>query len=204
MMTDTKYLTVELTTKDIERIFAKINIDPDDPLGKCWTWKGARTWYGYGVVWFHGRQEQAHRLMYAWLREPIPQGFRRDIQLLDHIVCDNPSCCNPFHLRLVLPVENILRTNSISSVNRRKTHCKRGHLLPTEPNRKDGSGRTCLICKKEQSYKYNHEVSIPKRSAERAKKRAQKPVLTEEERQEKKRQYFREYRKRKHQLASPS
>ena len=137
-------LVVSLTNKDIERIFSKISIDSDKG---CWLWNGALNTYGYGETWFNRRMELTHRLLYAWMVEPLPQGIGADIPNLDHFICDNPRCCNPAHLKLVLPKENLFRGNSVSSVNARKTHCIRGHLLPNEPNRSDRSGRTCVICR---------------------------------------------------------
>lgn len=194
----TAYLTAELTTKDINRIFSKIDIDPDDPLGKCWIWKGARTWSKHGVVWFHGKQEGIHRLVYAWLIKPILKGLSAEIPVLDHI-CDNPPCCNPFHLRLVTNCENLARTGSVSAINRRKTHCIHGHLLPAEPNRTDGSGRFCPICRKEQGAEYYQKIGKSKQRATRDKNKPPtypKPILTEEEHRQKNREYYRDYRNR--------
>lgn len=136
-------LTVILSAKDVGRIFSKISIDKKTG---CWNWKGALNTYGYGETWFNRRMEVTHRLMYAWLVTPIPQGVGSSILILDHFVCENRACCNPQHLRLTSTKENLRRTNSVSAVNRRKTHCIREHLLPTTPNRPSGYGRTCKIC----------------------------------------------------------
>lgn len=140
-----EYLEVYLTRKDIRRLFAKIEVDP---VTHCWNWIGALNTYGYGEFWINGGMEQAHRLVYAWACGPIPKGVGPKIRNLDHLVCDNPKCCNPAHMILTLPRDNNVRGNSISAVNLKKTHCKRGHLLPTFINRKDGKGRQCEICRK--------------------------------------------------------
>lgn len=192
-MAKPKYLTVSLKAKDIERIFAKISIDPDDPLGKCWIWTGALNTHGYGEVWFNNRMEMSHRLIYAWLVQPIPRGLHPEVPCLDHIICDNPRCCNPNHLQLVLPRENLARTNSVSAVNRRKTHCIRGHPLPDKPNRSDGAGRMCLICRKETGARYYRDIARPKRMAMKPPKEP-KLQLTDEERRQKSREYMRDYR----------
>jgi len=150
-MPDLKFLTVEhLSLKELTRIFSKVQVNP---VTGCWNWTAALNTYGYGCIWYKGRQEMAHRLLYAWAVESIPQGVRADIPSLDHITCNNPRCCNPVHLRLVPMVENCRRTNSVSAVNRRKTHCIRGHLLPAKPNRKDVPGRFCLPCRRINGYK---------------------------------------------------
>jgi hypothetical protein len=145
-MPEIEFLTVEhLSTKELARIFSKVAVNP---ITGCWEWTAALNTYGYGCIWYKGRQEVAHRLIYAWTVGPIPKGVAPDIPGLDHIVCDNPSCCNPVHLRPATTVENLRRTNSISAVNRRKTHCIYGHELTTYPNRSGGYGRTCKTCQK--------------------------------------------------------
>lgn len=63
----------------------------------CWLWMGSwRSRFGYGRLreaGHNGRQLVAHRVVYEqfydWL---APQEIARHD-------CDNPLCCNPFHLR---------------------------------------------------------------------------------------------------------
>jgi hypothetical protein len=66
--------------------------EPDD----CWLWASGRNEKGYGkFVMRHedfGCHDYAHRIAYILTYGPIPDG---------HYVChkcDNPPCCNPFHL----------------------------------------------------------------------------------------------------------
>jgi len=152
-MAEYKYLTVSLTNKEIEHIFSKIIIDSNDPLGKCWIWSSTIRKRGYGRVRYRSHTESIHRLIYAWLIAPIPRGRYGDIPTLDHM-CENPPCCNPFHLRLVSNWENGMRGNSVAAINARKTHCLRGHLLPIEPNDCTGKQRVCKICAAE--YRKSH------------------------------------------------
>lgn len=86
--------------------------------------------------------------MYAWLVAPLPRGRGKTIPVLDHI-CKVRRCCNPLHLRLVSDAENLACSDAPATVNRRKTHCIRGHLLG-EAQVVSTTGkrmRTCRICK---------------------------------------------------------
>jgi hypothetical protein len=47
---------------------------------------------GYGHFWADGRLVSAHRISYATLVGPIPEG----LHVLHH--CDNPPCVRPIHL----------------------------------------------------------------------------------------------------------
>jgi hypothetical protein len=139
------YLVIDhLTTAQIRRIFSKVEVNRDTG---CWEWTAYRQ-DGYGRLRWGSTMESAHRIVYAWTRGPIPRGKGRDILQLDHAVCDNRSCCNPAHLKLVFPRVNILRGKSPVANNARRTHCKRGHALPLESNifRASGSQRVCLQC----------------------------------------------------------
>ncbi len=55
---------------------------------ECWDWSGAKDSAGYGKFAFN-----AHRVAYTLVKGPIPSG----LMILHE--CDNPSCCNPEHLR---------------------------------------------------------------------------------------------------------
>lgn len=147
-MTDEDYLIVtHLTTKQLTRIFRRIKIDRETG---CWECTRNLNAFRHGRFNYKGRAELAHRLMYAWLIEPLPRNKGKgDEKLeLDHFVCDNPPCCNPVHLRLGTQRQNMLRGNSPSAIHARKTHCIHGHLLPLTSNRTDGR-RRCITCERE-------------------------------------------------------
>lgn len=68
----------------------------------CWVWQGA-TASGYGRFKINRKLESAHRAMF---RECNP-GVCMDGLFVCH-KCDNPPCCNPEHLFLGTPSENML------------------------------------------------------------------------------------------------
>ena len=66
-------------------------------LGNCHEWQKSRDKKGYGLTYYLGREVKAHRVafgIFALLhgRRPNPS-----LQVLHD--CDNPSCCNPKHLK---------------------------------------------------------------------------------------------------------
>lgn len=87
----------------------------------CWNWTGSMFNHGYGEFWDGKHNRGAHRYGYELWVGPIPDGLQ-----LDHL-CKNPRCVNPAHLEPVTAQVNIARSGAISTVNRVKTHCLRGH-----------------------------------------------------------------------------
>jgi hypothetical protein len=129
----------KLTPKIFKRIVTKIE------FGDCWIWTGSKDEQGYGMLWYEGRSERIHRLMYAYFVEPVPRGVRnRKFGQIDHM-CRNTSCCNPNHLELVTQKTNILRGNGVTAENARKIKCINGHYLE---NTKNGKRRWCRTCDK--------------------------------------------------------
>lgn len=159
-MDDEKYLIVSLTEIEEKRIFSKVTKDSNTG---CWNWTGALLKNrGYGVINFRGKTETVHRIIYAWVVSPIPRGVGKGIPVLDHVVCDNPACCNPEHVSLTTQKRNVLRGNSPMAINSRKTHCIKGHLLPENPNEtwgKNRKGRRCVTCRLENVHRRKKERS---------------------------------------------
>ena len=56
---------------------------------------------GYGVTWASERLMRAHRVAYALVEGPIPEG----LEVLHR--CDNPPCCNPAHLFIGTKSDNM-------------------------------------------------------------------------------------------------
>jgi hypothetical protein len=86
-----------------------------------WFWIGPRTGLkgAYGLFWFKGNQEVAHRAAYRLLVGPIPE--RMDV----HHKCKVKLCVNPDHLKPVTRSEHLLLEPSA----RRKKKCIHGHSL---------------------------------------------------------------------------
>lgn len=63
-----------------------------DQITGCWVWKKGRNAKGYGNFFFQNRYMSAHKFSYTT--------FIGEIQLPLQVChkCDNPPCCNPFHL----------------------------------------------------------------------------------------------------------
>jgi hypothetical protein len=122
-----------------ERFWEKVDrsAGPDG----CWPWLAGRYSTGYGEFSIGYRKSAAHRVAYELLIGPIPAGLE-----LDHL-CRNRLCVNPAHLEPVTTRENILRGESGSAKNARKTHCHNGHpLTPGNLTPGPNGERRCLIC----------------------------------------------------------
>lgn len=136
-------LPINLTPTQIDTFWLSVEEGPNG----CWEWVSPnRVKFGYGRFHLAGVQVMAHRVSWTILRGPIPQN-----QTLDHL-CRNPRCVNPDHLEIVSNKENILRGNSPTAMNARKTHCKQGHEFTPENTRwytkNNGKyhGRRCKEC----------------------------------------------------------
>ena len=112
------------------------------PRGDCWEWRGKRQYQGYGIQQLLGSMLFAHRYAYTLTRGSIPRHLQ-----IDHL-CNHPWCVRPSHLVATTGRNNVLRGQSPTSINSRKTHCCRGHAF-TEANtiRRKYAQRGCRICK---------------------------------------------------------
>lgn len=132
----------------IERLWTRVEKrGPDD----CWLWTGATNASPNGRGGPYGKLGDqhpsrktvlAHRVVYAHVVGPIPDGFH-----VDHL-CGNSLCCNPTHLQAVPPAENNARSTSPTAANIVKTHCPQGHeYTPENTGFRKGAGfRYCRTC----------------------------------------------------------
>lgn len=81
-----------------EDLWKKVERGADDV---CWPYTGARVPFGYGIFTVNYRTVIAHRLAWELTNGTIPEGMQ-----VCH-TCDNPPCCNPAHLFLGTPLDNM-------------------------------------------------------------------------------------------------
>ena len=114
----------------------------------CWLWTASKNHNGYGIFDINGKTQRAHRLSYELYKGKIPDGLQ-----IDHL-CRVRHCVNPDHLEAVTRKENILRGICFSAINKRKTHCYKGHEFTKDNTYINPSGsRRCIICRN-----YNTQV----------------------------------------------
>lgn len=107
------------------RLWRRVEIGGEDD---CWPWVGWRHRQGYGQIQSGGKKGKmiyTHRVAYMVSVGSIPDGV-----LVCHS-CDNPPCCNPNHLFLGSPSDNVM-----DSVQKGRWNPPRGPitLFPRECN----------------------------------------------------------------------
>ena len=133
---------VPMMTHDEMRRALSTRYNPRTP---CWEWVGGRS-VGYGMFKVDGRHRGAHRVAYELFHEVTIEPHLE----IDHL-CRNRACVRPDHLEVVTPQINQLRSDSVSGLAARKTHCPRGHPYD-ETNtywfrtKRGGLGRQCRTC----------------------------------------------------------
>ena len=92
-------------------------IDRSQGPNACWAWTGRVNGGGYGQLKRKGKHLLVHRLMWEHAnRCEIPVGM-----YVLHS-CDNPRCCNPAHLHLGTPRDNMREAVDRGRINTKYTH----------------------------------------------------------------------------------
>ena len=122
----------------------------------CWLFQGkSTTASGHKLMGVNGKAQYVHRTSYEVFVAPIPKGM-----VIMHS-CDNPSCCNPEHLKAGTHKENsqdALRKGRLKPgkdggkrVGSRDGYCPNMHEINPENSFIDSKGcRGCRLCRAEQ------------------------------------------------------
>jgi hypothetical protein len=146
---------------DQDRVKKSVRVDENG----CWIWMYRKDKRGYGYATMPRRPEnplvmKAYKFSYIAFKGKPPAGLD-----LDHL-CRVPSCVNPDHLEAVTHRENVMRSNAVTALNARKTHCKRGHKLAgsnlIEKEYKRGKFRDCRTCVNTRKRRYALEKRLSK------------------------------------------
>lgn len=131
----------------MERFWEKVSKESDG----CWRWQRYIDKDGYGLFGLKpGKTVRAHRFAFELEhgKGALPKG-----ELLDHLChdpriciggpgCPHRRCVRPSHLKRTTPAGNGAR-----SVQKAKTHCKRGHeFTPENTYIKSNGTRQCKAC----------------------------------------------------------
>lgn len=133
-----------------ERFWQKVDKRGPD---ECWNWLGSKDARGYGLIYSGEgtRCMRAHRVALQLAGIAVPEYQRKNAKAdVVHHACENTSCVNVAHLKLVPQVENCMalatRKPSCFMVNKMRKTCIRGHPFDTMLNRSGVPHRACSIC----------------------------------------------------------
>lgn len=89
-MTESEEIVAQFSKRDKAKFWHKVDIRGPE---ECWPWLGSLT-AGYGRFGRKGVTMSAHTVAHLLHGGALPEGC-----IVRHIVCRNPPCCNPAHLK---------------------------------------------------------------------------------------------------------
>ena len=136
------------------RLFKRVEIPAHGSA--CWIWTGTKDKGGYGMLRVgHSVTRRAHRVAYQLFRGAPPSGLEAD-----HL-CRNTSCVNPWHLEMVTPRENVLRSRGLKHID--SNMCVNGHPLTPDnivySKRSGGRYRLCGACQRAYDRGYRARIN---------------------------------------------
>jgi len=103
-----------------DRQAAILNRVTPEPNTGCWLWTACLSSTGYGSGTRGGKRFNAHKLAYESFIGPVPD----DLHVLHR--CDVRACCNPAHLFIGTPLDNMRDMESKGRSRRRFVTRTRG------------------------------------------------------------------------------
>lgn len=134
----------------------------------CWEWRGhCGAKEGYGRIRLDGSMHNVHRALYEQLF-----GYLPDDMVVCH-TCDNPPCCNPDHLYLGTPADNMAdrdgkgrRDETYFLPPQKRETCPQGHLYEGANLIINSRGnRVCRMCKRKSDRESQQRRAARKRAA---------------------------------------
>ena len=122
-------------------------LDRCDVEGDCWIWTGAsRNSSGYAAIFYAGRTQVGHRLLYEALIGPIPEG------LVIHHLCNKRACLNPDHMQPMTHADHA--RGHIAELPKECPQCGE------ERDRTESGTLRCLPCARKNYHAYWQAASL--------------------------------------------
>jgi hypothetical protein len=127
--------------RDVKRFWKNVLKGPD-----CWLWIGTKQKSAsnvYGIFWSSIKKGNLKAHVFSF--QLHANRIKKEGTHIHH-KCNNTTCVNPDHLEEVTPVDH---PGTTGDLNRRKTHCPKGHEYIEENTRRyiTLNGYTLRVCR---------------------------------------------------------